>query len=219
MPASQTLMDMFAAMSRAYGPQLWWPAKTAWEVIVGAILTQNTAWANVEKAMARLVEAGALEARKMRRLEERALAELIHPAGTYRVKAARLKRFVEFFFERYDGDLKTMFQTPLDTLRAELLGVRGIGRETADAILLYAGQLPTFVVDAYTARILRRHRLLDEEADYEQIKEFFESRLPRDVDLYNEYHALLVQVGKQHCRPRARCAGCPLEPFEHDQSP
>ena len=214
MPASQTLMDMFAAMSRAYGPQLWWPAKTAWEVIVGAILTQNTAWANVEKAIARLVEAGVLEARKMRRLEERTLAELIHPAGTYRVKASRLKRFVEFFFERYDGDLKTMFQTPPDTLRVELLGVRGIGRETADAILLYAGQL-----DAYTARILRRHRLLDEEADYEQIKEFFESRLPRDVDLYNEYHALLVQVGKQHCRPRARCAGCPLELFEHDQSP
>lgn len=211
-------MNMFRAMSQAYGPQLWWPAKTPWEVIVGAILTQNTAWRNVEQAIARLAQAGALQPEKMRALNERDLAELIRPAGTYRLKASRLKRFVEFFFERYDGDLPAMFRTSLDTLRTELLGIHGVGRETADAILLYAGHLPSFVVDAYTARILRRHGLLDEEADYEQIKEFFESHLPADVDLYNEYHALLVQVGKEHCRPKPRCPGCPLEPFEHDES-
>ena len=211
-------MNMFRAMSQAYGPLLWWPAKTPWEVIVGAILTQNTAWRNVEQAIARLAQAGALQPEKMRALNERDLAELIRPAGTYRLKASRLKRFVEFFFERYDGDLPAMFRTSLDTLRTELLGIHGVGRETADAILLYAGHLPSFVVDAYTARILRRHGLLDEEADYEQIKEFFESHLPADVDLYNEYHALLVQVGKEHCRPKPRCPGCPLEPFEHDES-
>ena len=210
MPASQLLMNMFRAMSQAYGLQLWWPAKTPWEVIVGAILTQNTAWRNVEQAIARLAQAGALQPEKMRALNERDLAELIRPAGTYRLKASRLKRFVEFFFERYDGDLPAMFRTSLDTLRTELLGIHGVGRETADAILLYAGHLPSFVVDAYTARILRRHGLLDEEADYEQIKEFFESHLPADVDLYNEYHALLVQVGKEHCRPKPRCPGCPL---------
>ena len=216
MSSKQTLMDMFAALSQAYGPQHWWPASTSWEVIIGAILAQNTAWPNVEKAVARLIDADALEPEKLRELDEPALAELIRPAGTYRVKAARLKRFVEFFFERYDGDLQSMFAVPLESLRAELLTVRGIGRETADAILLYAGRLPSFVVDAYTARILRRHGLIDQDADYEQIKELFESYLPSDVALFNEYHALLVQVGKTHCRPRPKCAGCPLEPFEHD---
>ena len=216
MSTSQLLMDMFEALLQAYGPQQWWPAKSPWEVIVGAILTQNTAWRNVEKAIARLQEAGALKAERMRSLDENALAELIRPAGTYRVKAARLKRFVDYFYARHGGDLMAMFGTPRSALREELLSVRGIGRETADAILLYAGQMPSFVVDAYTARILRRHGLIDEEATYDEIKEFFESHLPENVDLYNEYHALLVQVGKGHCRPKARCEGCPLESFEHD---
>ncbi|UCG31844.1 MAG: hypothetical protein JSU68_09275 [Phycisphaerales bacterium] len=218
MSTSQLLMDMFEAMARALGPQHWWPAKTPWEVIVGAILTQNTAWRNVEKAITRLEEAGALEAERMRGLEESTLAEYIRAAGTYRVKAARLKRFVDFFYERHRGDLEAMFATPLRTLRDELLSVRGIGRETADAILLYAGHLPTFVVDAYTARILRRHGLIDEEATYDEMQEFFAFHLPENVDLYNEYHALLVQVGKRYCRPKARCEGCPLESFEHDMT-
>jgi endonuclease-3 related protein len=212
------MMSMFEALLRTYGPQHWWPAETPWEVIVGAILTQNTAWRNVEKAIARLKEAEALEPDKIRGLQEGALGELIRPAGTYRVKAARLKRFVDFCYDRHGGDLAAMFGTPLSTLREELLSVQGIGPETADAILLYAGRMPSFVVDAYTARILRRHGLMDEEATYEEIKGFFEFHLPEDVDLYNEYHALLVQVGKGHCRPKARCERCPLESFEHDRT-
>ena len=144
------------------------------------------------------------------------LADLIRPAGTFNVKTRRLKSFIDWLWERFDGRLDRMFATRLDVLREELLSVSGIGRETADAILLYAGNLPTFVVDAYTARILHRHQLIDDEAGYEDIKEFFESNLETDVELFNEYHALLVQVGKTHCRPRARCAGCPLEPFPHE---
>jgi endonuclease-3 related protein len=216
MSTSKLLMDMFAAMSRALGPQFWWPANSAWEVIVGAILTQNTSWHNVEKAIARLQEAGALEPRNLRALSRDRLEELIRPAGTYRVKASRLRHFVEYLFERHSGDLEHMFHQPLEQLRPELLQVRGIGRETADAILLYAGRMPTFVVDAYTARILRRHHLIDDYADYNEIKDLFESQLPRDPDLFNEYHALLVQVGKNHCKPQARCPGCPLEAFEHE---
>lgn len=218
MPTSQLLMDLFAAMANAWGPQHWWPAKTRWEVIVGAILAQNTAWKNVEKAILCLKDADALDAIQMRGLSQTALSDLIRPSGTYRIKAARLCEMLEFFFDRYGGDLDRMFATPLDALRGELLSVRGIGRETADAILLYAGNLPTFVVDSYTARILRRHGLMDDEADYESIRDFFESHLPNDAQLFNEYHALIVQVGKTHCKPRARCAGCPLEPFEHDET-
>jgi len=127
-----------------------------------------------------------------------------------------LKAFVEWFWQRFDGDLERMFAISLSSLREELLSVSGIGRETADAILLYAGGLPSFVVDAYTARILVRHRLIDESADYDEIKELFESSLPSDSPYFNEYHALLVQVGKKHCRPKPQCTGCPLEPFEHD---
>ena len=212
------LMDMFASMSEASGPQHWWPARSRWEVIVGAILAQNTAWRNAERAIESLRAADALKPEAMRKLDRENLAELIRSAGTYRIKADRLRQFLDFFFERYDGDLERMFATGLEELRRELLTVRGIGRETADAILLYAGEKPTFVVDAYTARILRRHGLMDEQADYEEIKDFFESALPADAELFNEYHALLVLVGKQYCRPSAKCSGCPLERFDHDES-
>ncbi len=212
----QTLHEFYDAMFSAYGPQHWWPAKTPTEVIIGAILTQNTAWRNVERAIDNLRAAGALDWGRLRELPFDELAELIRPAGTYRVKARRLKGFVEWLWERFDADLERMFAMPVSSLREELLSVPGIGRETADAILLYAGGLATFVVDAYTARILYRHRLIDASADYDEIKDLFESNLPSDAAMFNEYHALLVQVGKQHCRPRARCEGCPLEPFEHE---
>jgi endonuclease III related protein len=211
----KTLRDMYDRMFAAYGPQKWWPAQTPTEVIIGAILTQNTAWRNVERAIANLRQAKALDWAVLRDLPFEALAELIKPAGTFNVKARRLKAFITWLWERFDGRLDRMFALSLDTLREELLSVSGIGRETADAILLYAGNLPTFVVDAYTARILRRHGLLDSDAGYEDIKELFESYLKSDPQLFNEYHALLVNVGKLHCRPRPRCAGCPLESFPH----
>lgn len=210
------LREFHDAMLAALGPQHWWPAETPLEVIVGAILTQNTAWRNVERAIANLRGAGCLDWGRLRDLDEESLAALIQPAGTFRVKARRLKTFVTWLWDRYDGDLDRMFATSDGALREELLAISGIGRETADAILLYAGGKPSFVVDAYTYRILRRHRLLDDDADYEQIKELFESHLPTDAALFNEYHALLVAVGKTHCRRRARCEGCPLERFDHE---
>jgi endonuclease-3 related protein len=213
---SQTLRAFYDAMYESLGPQHWWPAQTPTEVIIGAILTQNTAWRNVERAIDNLKRAKALDWKRLHELSFEDLAELIRPAGTFNVKARRLKSFIEWFHRRFDLDLDRMFEMSLSSLREELLEVSGIGRETADAILLYAGQKPSFVVDAYTARILYRHNLIDRSADYHEIKELFESNLPDDVRLFNEYHALLVDVGKQHCRPKARCEGCPLEGFEHD---
>lgn len=212
----EMLMAFYDAMFEAYGRQNWWPGETPTEVIVGAILTQNTAWKNVERAILNLENAGALDWAVLRDLADEDLAALIRPAGTFNVKTKRLKAFTRWLWSRYDGDLDRMTATPRHTLREELLAIPGIGRETADAILLYAAGLPSFVVDAYTARILRRHGLIDEDADYETIKELFESYLDEDVPLYNEYHALLVQVGKTHCRPKPRCEGCPLERFPHD---
>ncbi len=210
------LQQFFDAMLAAYGPRHWWPGETPLEVIVGAVLTQNTAWTNVERAIANLKAADALDWFRLHAMKPTELAGLIRPAGYFNIKAKRLKNLVAWIVERFEGDLDRMFAVPTSTLREELLAVNGIGRETADSILLYAGQHTTFVVDAYTARILRRHRLIDEEADYEQIKDLFESSLPADTALFNEYHALLVEVGKRCCRPRdPRCAECPLQPFPH----
>lgn len=210
------LMQFHDALLAAFGRQHWWPADSREEVIIGAVLTQNTAWRNVERAIENLKRANAIDWARLRDMPMESLAELIRPAGTYRVKARRLKGLVAFLWDRFDADLDAMFATPLSALREALLEVPGIGRETADAILLYAGRLPTFVVDAYTARVLRRHGLIDETADYEEIKDLFESNLPADVRLFNEFHALLVQVGKLHCRARARCDGCPLAFDDHD---
>jgi len=210
-------MPFYEALMGAYGPRNWWPARTPLEVVVGAILTQNTAWRNVERAIERLRAAGALDWSVLHAMDAGDLAELIRSAGTYKVKAQRLKNFVSFLFERYGGDLAGMDAVPTPRLREELLSISGIGRETADAILLYALGRPSFVVDAYTRRVLVRHRLIDPDLDYEEIKAVFEDALPADSALYNEYHALLVEVGKQQCRTRARCQGCPLEQFEHDE--
>ena len=206
------LLEAYERMLAAFGPQRWWPGESPFEVIVGAVLVQNTAWQNVERAIANLRDAGAMSARAMIALSSDELAELIRPAGYYQVKARRLRSLLQFIVEEYDGSLETMFQTDLFTLREQLLAVHGIGPETADAILLYAGGLPTFVVDTYAHRILARHGWIGYEADYQEIKDYFESSLSADVPLYNEYHALLVRVGKDYCkRSGPRCEGCPLE--------
>ncbi len=212
----ETLVAFYDALHTHFGPQGWWPGQSREEVIIGAVLTQNTAWRNVELAIDNLRRAGCLDLGRLRALDRAALAALIRPAGTYNVKAKRLKALVDWQFERFDGDLDVMFATEPVALRAELLGVPGIGPETCDAILLYAGEIPTFVVDAYTHRILSRHGLIDENSTYDEIKARFEDRLPPDVEMFNEFHALLVAVGKTYCRPRARCDGCPLEPYDHD---
>ena len=169
----------------------------------------------MERAIANLRAADLLNFEDLYQVDVADLAELIRPAGTYQVKARRLRNFIEWLHERHGGSLESMLATPLSSLREALLSISGIGRETADAIVLYAGGLPTFVVDAYTARILFRHLLIDSDAGYEEIKDLFESNLPADAVYFNEYHALLVQVGKLHCRPKPRCQGCPLERFEH----
>ncbi len=212
----KTLCDMYDMLFRAYGPQHWWPADTATEVVVGAILTQNTAWANVERAIERLKRADCLTWTTLRDLPEKRLAGLIRPAGTFRVKAARVKAFIDVLWRQHEGSLESLLSGDLDAARRRLLAIPGIGPETADAILLYAGIRPVFVVDAYTRRILRRHFVISPEADYETTRRLFEQSLPQDAVLYGEYHALLVAVGKKHCRPRASCEGCPIEAIAHN---
>jgi endonuclease-3 related protein len=215
MDTATTLMQMHEAMSRHFGPLGWWPAQSPFEVMVGAILTQNTSWKNVEKAIGNLKAADALAPAALAALAPERLAALIRPAGYYNVKTRRLKSFVLWFVQRFGGDVAAMFATDRAALRREVLSINGIGRETADSILLYAGGVPIFVVDRYTWRILCRHLLINPEDDYEAIQQFFHDHLPADAALFNEYHAQLVNVGKGHCRPRARCMDCPLEPFNH----
>lgn len=177
---------------------------------MGAILTQNTAWANVERALAALKSRGLLTPARLGVLPVPRLARLIRPSGTYRVKARRLSAFLAFLRRRCRGDLSRLVVAPLDALRSELLGVSGLGPETADSILLYALGRPVFVVDAYTRRVVARHFLLSPGAGYEEVRLFFERHLPSDPRLFNEYHALLVAAGKQYCRSRPRCDKCPL---------
>lgn len=207
---------MFEAMLRAYGPRHWWPGDSPDEIVIGAILTQNTSWKNVERAITRLKSADMIDWIALEEADEKHLAETIRPAGYHNLKAKRLKNFARWLRERYESRLDCLKQHPLDELRKELLSVNGIGPETADSILLYALEKPTFVVDAYTGRIARRHGLIDTHHDYASLKAVFETHLPRSVSLYNEYHALLVEVGKRHCGPTAKCDGCPLARFEHD---
>ena len=203
--------DVYERLAAAFGPQLWWPGESPFEVLVGAVLVQNTAWKNVERAIANLRDAGLLEPLALDAVSERELAELIRPAGYFQVKARRLRNLLRLVVDQYGGALAAMFQTDLATLREQLLGVSGIGPETADAILLYAGGLPTFVVDTYTHRVLARHGWIGYDADYHQIKDYFETSLPADGKLYNEYHALLVRVGKDFCRKTGpKCETCPL---------
>lgn len=215
MMITERLTEIYESLFDRFGTQHWWPGDTQFEIIVGAILTQNTNWANVEKAIANLKAADHLTPDKLYCLDISQLAELIRPAGYYNIKAKRLKSFLSWLFEKHGGKLSCLQTLSTPQLRAELLAVKGIGRETADSILLYALGRPIFVVDAYTARIAVRHALIDAGADYEQLQELFQSNLPEDVQLFNEYHALLVRLGKQFCRPKAQCSGCPLEHLPH----
>lgn len=212
MPTKDVLSEMYRRLDAAYGDQGWWPGDTPLEVAVGAVLTQNTAWGNVEKAIVNLKNAGLLEYAALARLTPAEIAPLIKPAGYYNVKAKRLRAFLDFLGEEYDGDVAAMAREGLAVVRPQLLAVRGVGPETADSILLYACDLPTFVVDAYTHRVLHRHGLADEAADYHELKDLFEANVEADVALYKQYHALLVRVGRERCRRgEPRCAGCPLE--------
>ena len=207
------LLRAYQLMLDALGPQHWWPSRTRFETIVGAILTQNTSWGNAAKAIQALRRERLLSAKKLLAVPEARLARIIAPARFQNVKARRLRHFLLWFESTYGSSLRRMFTTPLPRLREELLSVNGIGPETADSILLYAGDLPTFVVDAYTRRVLSRHGLVGADATYDEMKDLFERRLEPDATLYNEYHALIVAVGSRFCGTKPRCDECPLRPM------
>jgi len=206
----ELLKEMYAQLWQGFGPQGWWPGETPFEVIIGAILTQNTNWTNVALALTGLKAGGLLNPRALREMPEGELAGRIRSAGYFNVKARRLKNFLDFFSHHFQDSLEKMAAADLPSLRTALLTVKGIGPETADSILLYALHKPTFVVDAYTFRILSRHLPIPEACSYEELQELFMENLPAEVSLYQEFHALLVRLGKEFCRPRPRCPGCPL---------
>src|SRR3972149_289701 len=208
------LTKYYDSLFATFGPQGWWPGRTRFEIIIGAILTQNTAWTNVEKAITNLRAKKALNPERMGALAHDEAAGLIRPAGYFNIKAKRLRHFLDHLFANHEGRLEKLFKQETTRLRAELLSINGIGPETADSILLYAGGHTEFVVDAYTKRILERHQIIDNIAEYEDIKALFMQNLPKDIRLFNEYHALIVRTGKDFCRPREpRCKECPLGRF------
>jgi endonuclease-3 related protein len=204
-----TPAQVYEHLLARYGHAGWWPGDSAFEVCVGAILTQNTNWLNVEKAIVNLKREGLLSLDALWDIDQERLAELIRPSGFFNVKSARLKDFVGWVL-RGHGSLDAMFSGGWGELREELIGVRGIGRETCDSILLYAGGKPSFVVDAYTKRLFSRLGLVQESDSYEQVRALFMEALPRESALYNEYHALIVEHCKRHCRKKPLCDGCPL---------
>lgn len=206
---NRELMALYRALLDAFGPRHWWPGETPFEVMVGAVLTQNTAWTNVERAIAALKAAGLLSPEALDAAPEGQVAELVRPSGYFNVKAKRLKSLVHWFVRRLGGEVAAADGTPTGELRRELLAVHGVGEETADSILLYTLERPVFVVDAYTRRAFSRHGAFGADASYGEMQRFFEERLPPDVALYNEYHALIVYLGKDFCRPTPRCEGCP----------
>ncbi|MFN2268336.1 MAG: endonuclease III domain-containing protein [Desulfonatronovibrio sp.] len=212
MKKQQHLLNFYQTMSSKMGPSNWWPGESPFEISVGAILTQNTNWKNVEQAILNLKSKDLLNPEKMFFMNDEQLAQLIRPAGYFRIKTARLKNFLLFLYNECGFNFSVLEKMDLKQLRSKLLEVKGIGPETADSILLYALNRPSFVVDAYTQRILNRHSIIHEDADYNEIQELFTSCLPEDVLLFNEYHALLVRVGKSWCRKKAPlCSECPLE--------
>ncbi len=211
MATDSLLLQLFATLLDCYGNRHWWPGETPFEVCVGAILTQNTNWGNVEKAIANLKAADCLSITGIAACPPHELAALIRPAGYFNIKADRLQSFVRFLNVSHQGSLEQLFEIPWQKARYELLAVRGIGPETADSILLYAGGKPSFVVDAYTRRIFSRLGLVPEQISYDGLQQLFMQHLPLDVDLFNEYHALLVELGKQVCRPHPRCPACCLQ--------
>ncbi|MDD5758606.1 MAG: endonuclease III domain-containing protein [Desulfobulbaceae bacterium] len=206
------LLEIYDRLLAYFGPQHWWPGETPFEIMVGAVLTQNTTWTNVEKAINNLKESGLLRFEVMASLPHATLAELIRPCGYFNLKASRLQNLLAMIQTRYEGDLELFAQAELPPLRQALLEVKGIGPETADSILLYAANKPTFVIDAYTHRLLSRHGLVPEEgADYHEMQELFMSALPNSSALFNEYHALIVCTGKEFCKKSTpKCQDCPL---------
>jgi len=209
----QTLTEIYNRLLARYGRQHWWPAETDFEVILGAVLTQNTAWKNVEKVLAELRRCGLLSWEALSRLRIEELAPYLRSSGYFNQKARRLRAFFDYLETRYAGSLAKMALQETEVLRQELLALKGFGPETVDTILLYAFGRPIFVVDAYTRRVLIRHRLCPETISYDELQCRIQTAIPTQASYYNEFHALIVVVGKEYCRSQPRCSGCPLEPM------
>lgn len=212
-------MEMFDLLLNHFGPQNWWPAETDLEVMVGAVLTQNTNWKNVEKAIENLKRKDLLSLESLCSLTVTELAQEIRPAGYFNIKARRLKNLINFVVKQYQADLSVFFGDETRSLREGLLSVKGIGPETADSILLYAARRPVFVIDAYTHRILGRHGMSDGETSYYELQDLFIDHLPEDPALFNEFHALIVQTGKNYCKKKPACSCCPLGQWGPDTPP
>ena len=209
---SQSLIRIYKLLYSRFGSRQWWPGDTRLEIIIGAILTQNTAWSNVEKAIRTLKKECLLSVRGLSRIPEKKLARLIRPSGYYNIKAGRIKNFLKFLNTSYGGSLDKMFRRDLYQLREKLLAVKGIGQETADSILLYAGNKPVFVIDAYTKRFLARHRFIGRDPEYGEMQALFMNNLPKNSRMFNEFHALIVEVGKSMCKSKKPlCGACPLK--------
>jgi len=208
---NQTLMEIYNLLFASFGPQNWWPAETELEMMVGAILTQNTSWNNVEKAILNLKKKSLLSIQELNQIPASILAGYIRSAGYYNLKVKRLKNLITFIVDRYNGDINKLFSLNTEAIREELLTVKGIGFETADSIVLYGAGRPVFVVDTYTHRIVTRHGLIEEEAGYNDLQSFFTDNLSHDVELFKEFHALIVKTGKEFCRRKPRCPECPLD--------
>ncbi len=207
--------EIYNILLEHFGPQGWWPGETPLEIMVGAVLTQNTNWSNVSKAIDNLKNENLLIFEKLHDLPVDVLAQKIKPAGYFNIKAARLKNLLDYIGREHDGSLEDMFKQDMHSLREEILTVKGIGPETADSILLYAGNKPVFVIDAYTHRIFVRHNIVADEDGYYELQEYFMLSLPEDIELYNEYHALIVRLGKEFCKKsKPLCSRCPLGKFE-----
>lgn len=209
---SHALLSMYELLYARFGPRHWWPGDTKLEIILGAILTQNTAWLNVEKAICNLKKERVLNIKTLSEMPEKKLAAFIKPSGYYNIKANRIKNFLSFLNTHYGSSIGKMFKAEPGKLREELLSVKGIGQETADSILLYAGNKPVFVVDAYTKRMLSRHSFISEKAEYKEIQALFTNNLPKDIRLFNEFHALIVELGKSICKSKKPLCGiCPIQ--------
>jgi endonuclease III related protein len=210
----EVLETYYEELLRQFGPQGWWPARTRLEVILGAILTQNTTWQNAARALSKLRDAGLLSWSGLRQAQLSRLEMCVRPAGYYRQKARTIHTFIAWLDAVHDGSLDALFRQPPDVARAQLLALRGMGPETVDAVLLYAGKLPFFVADAYTRRVLARHLLISQEDGYSAAQQFLHRHLSPNQKLFNEFHALLVETGKRHCKRQApACQGCPLQPY------
>lgn len=207
----ESLIEIYNELYKRYGPRHWWPGDTRIEIIIGAILTQNAAWTNVEKAIKNLKKQRVLNIRGLNSISKKRLARLIVPSGYYNIKAERIKNFLRFLNLYYNGSLDRMFQEDTAVLRKQLLNIKGIGPETADSILLYAGGRAIFVVDAYTKRIFSRHGYIREDDDYDKVQNLFLENLPSDARLFNEFHALIVEHGKELCKKKKPlCKICPI---------